>query len=171
MFTLKEQREAAYKAAAELVEQVKAGNEDAFKAAEAKMAEVKALDERIAAADAASERLKAIGGMRADATVADEARKEAPARTLGDHFIQSMKSAGVTLKAAQFAAPEFKAASDTQAVGSAYGPILTDVDPVFAMPNRRQLVIADLFAQGTVSGNAIQYPEFGAIEGGTGTVA
>ncbi|WP_315889651.1 hypothetical protein, partial [Streptomyces sp. P17] len=68
-------------------------------------------------------------------------------------------------------APELlfeKAATDTQTVGGAtgaYGPLVTDLDTNFVMPKRDRLVIADLLQSGTVSGSAIKYAVFGALEG------
>ena len=172
MTTLMDQREAAYKAAADLVEKVKAGDAEAIQAAEEKMAEVKAIDEKIAAASDAEQRLKSIGGMRRDSKPLDDQKGDAPAKSLGDHFVKSLKAAGVSLKTpGSFSAPLFKAATDTHAEGSAYGPLLTDVDRNFVLPARDRLVVADLFAAGNVSGNAITYPVFGALEGGTGMVA
>lgn len=105
----------------------------------------------------------------------EDAAPSAPkARSLGDHFVKglgqrSLKNPGT------ITVPEFKAATDTQAVGNtgltgAFGPLVTDVDTSFVTPNRQRLVIADLLASGSVSGNAITYPVFGALEGGTAFV-
>lgn len=98
------------------------------------------------------------------------------ARSLGEHFVKSMRTAGANLKATKFEASEFKAATDTQSTGDrdmsgAFGPLVTDVDRSFVLPKRERLVIADLLGSGTVSGNAITYPIFGALEGGTAVVA
>lgn len=168
MATLKEQRETAFKAAEALIEKVKAGEESAVAEAEAQMAKVKEYDGKIAAAAKSAELIKAIGeaGM---ATV--EARSTGGAKSLGEHFVKSLgdrslKSPGT------FVAPEFKAASDTQSTGArdltgAFGPLVTDIDRQFVLPKRERLVVADLLGSGTVSGNAITYPVFGALEGGT----
>lgn len=98
---------------------------------------------------------------------------EVGAKSLGDHFVKSLK--GRSLKTpGTIAVPEFKAAADTHAVGSnggAFGPLVTDIDRSFVLPRRERLVIADLLGAGTVSGNAITYPVFGALEGGTAAVA
>lgn len=91
------------------------------------------------------------------------------ATSLGDHFVKSL--GGRSLKTpGTIAIPEFKAATDTQAVGGntgAFGPLVTDIDRSFVLPKRERLVIADLLGSGTVSGNAITYPVYGALEGGT----
>lgn len=104
----------------------------------------------------------------------DEEQGDKPAKSLGDHFFKNLK--GRSLKTpGTIASPEFKAATDTHLIGNggltgAYGPLVTDVDRSFTLPNRPGPVIADLLGSGTVSGNAITYPVFGALEGGTGAV-
>lgn len=109
----------------------------------------------------------------------DEANavKAAPtARTIGEHYAVQLKAAGKSVldtKHAPFETTEFKAATDTQATGGAegaYKPLLTTVDAQAVMPYQRPLVVADLFAQGTMTGNAITYPVYGALEGGPDTV-
>ena len=77
-------------------------------------------------------------------------------------------------KGGLFSTPEFKAASDTQATGGAsgaYAPYLTQTDQNGVWPYERPLVIADLFASGTMSGTTIKYPVYGAFEGNATTVA
>ena len=171
---LKDQRKAAFDAAQALVEKVKAGDESAIADAEAKLAEVKSLDERLAAAAKGKALVDAIGGLAPD-EVTPEAPAVGGAKSLGEHFVKSL--GGASLKnPGTFAAPEFKAAADTQVTGSPrnltgpYGPLLTDIDTSFVLPKRERLVVADLMGSGTVSGNAITYPVFGALEGGTGWV-
>lgn len=105
---------------------------------------------------------------------ADDVRTDTVrAKSLGDHFAKSL--GGRSLKnPGTIAAPEFKAATDTQATGGAagaFGKLVTDIDTEFVHPVRQRLVIADLLGNGTVSGNAITYPVFGALEGGTAFVA
>lgn len=96
------------------------------------------------------------------------------AKSLGEHFVKGLGSR--SLKApGTIAVPEFKASTDTQSTGvrgmsGAFGPLVTDVDTTFVHAVRQRLVIADLLASGSVSGNAITYPVFGALEGGTGFV-
>lgn len=92
------------------------------------------------------------------------------AQSLGHHFVKSLN--GRSLKErGTIAAPEFKAATDDQRTdGGGFGPLLTDIDRSFVLPKRERLVVADLLASGTVSGNAITYPVFGPLEGGTAFV-
>lgn len=140
-----------------------------------KIAEIKALDAEIAAA-AASE---ALAGELAGFGTPEVEKPETggvKAKSLGDNFVQTLKSKGLSLKTpGTVAAPEIrlKAATDVQATGGntgAYGVLLTDVDKDFVFPKRERLVVADLLQGGTVGGNAITYPVYGALEGGTGMV-
>ena len=172
---LKAQRAAKYKAAMDIVSAAKAaGRElqsDEVSTVTGLVEEVKSLDGQIASADAASAAFDALAGF--DSTgIQDAQTKEAP--TLGDHFIATLKARNASLKTRGLtvAAPEFKAATDTQTTpASLVTPILTQVDRDFVFPYRRQPVVADLLNWGTLSGTAVTYPIFGALEGGTGVVA
>lgn len=108
----------------------------------------------------------------------EEARK---AKSLGDHWAMELQAKGYKSpkdvpSGMTFGARELvleKAATDTQTVGGsegAYGPLVTDIDRDFVMPKRDRLVVADMLQSGTVGGNAIKYPVYGALEGGTGYV-
>lgn len=175
MFTLKEQREAAYKAAEALRERIAGGDADAIKEAEEKVAFIRELDGKIAAQSKGAALLDQIGGMSGRESDGPARKNAGSPRTVGDHFIAEMKAAGRDLRSAgAFETAEFKAATDAHLVGTAgggYGPLVTEVDREPAWPKRRRLVIADLFGSGTMSGNAITYPVFAAMEGGTGEVA
>lgn len=124
---------------------------------------------------AVAEGERIVKGLAESADSVDEEQGDKPAKSLGDHFFKSLK--GRSLKTpGTIVAPEFKAATDTHFIGNgglsgAYGPLVTDVDRSFTLPNRPGPVIADLLGSGTVSGNAITYPVFGALEGGTGAVS
>jgi HK97 family phage major capsid protein len=100
--------------------------------------------------------------------------KESP-RSIGDHFV---KHAGARLReikgvtGASVAAPEFKAATDTQVTtGSGLTPVLTQIDRTIIQGVRPRLTVADLLGSGTLSGNAISYFVEGALEGAFTTVA
>lgn len=103
------------------------------------------------------------------------------ARTLGDHYLAELKAAGLTVGETKgFLTSDFKSAVDTHvagvgaaATGSTYAPIVTQVDQNGVWPYERPLVIADLLGSITLSGNAntVEYPVYGALEGGAGTVA
>ena len=70
-----------------------------------------------------------------------------------------------------------QAATDTHVAGTGtagtgYAPVVTQVDMDGVWPYERPLVVADLFGSVTLSGNAntVEYPVYGALEGGAGTV-
>lgn len=140
-----------------------------------KIAEIKALDVQIAAAEASEALAGELAGFGSPAPETGGS-KGYKAKSLGDHFIHTLKSRNGSLKdTGTIAADEIliKAATDTQVTGGtsgAYGLLVTDVDKNFVFPKRDRLVIADLLSDGTVSGNAITYPVFGALEGGTDMV-
>lgn len=165
-------RAAALKAAQDIINGAKAAERDLTtdeqSTVEAKFAEVEELDAKIKASadsDALMGRLESFG-------VGAAPSEDERAKSIGDHFVKHLD--GRSIKSmSQFATPEFKAATDTQVTGGhegAYGPLLTDVDRSFTLPFRRRLVVADLMGMGSVSGNAITYPVFGALEGSTAFV-
>ena len=160
---LKTQRAAKYKAAMELIAKQKSGTD--LTAAEVTeltglVDEVKSLDVRIKAADEANASFEALANL--DPVGAGVGTEQKSAATLGDHFVQHVKSRGSSLKTRglTIAAPEYeKAATDTQTTpGSMVTPVLTEVDRNFVMPYRQQPVIADLLSWGTISGTAITDP-------------
>ena len=172
---LKEMRAAALKAAQDIIKGAKAAERDLTsdeqETVEAKFAEIEQLDAKIKSAadsDALMGRMESFGGDGESAPGDDGGS----AKSIGDHFVKHLK--GRSIKSmSQFATPEFKAAEDTQVTGGntgAFGPLLTDVDRSFVLPFRRRLVVADLMGMGSVSGNAITYPVFGALEGSTAFV-
>lgn len=170
---LKAQRAAALKAAQDVIQKARGEGRDLTESeiaeVTAKHAEIEDCDRRIKSAEQSSSLIRQIEGFGGGADSVDDR----PAKSIGEHFVKSLGGRSIK-QAGRFEAPEFKAATDTQATGGntgAYGPLLTDIDRTFVMPQRQRLVVADLFQQGTVSGNAITYPVFpAAIEGGTGMV-
>lgn len=183
--TLKEKRAAALKAAKDVKASADAmGREltaDELAFIDAKLDEVDTLDKDLTQAAESKgrfDRLAALDPGHADNESGDDGATDGvKGRTVGDHFVSFMKSKGITsLKGrGTLEGPEFKAATDTIMVGAtgiagAYGPLLTDVDRSGVWPKRERLVVADLLASGTLSGNAITYPVYGALEGGTDTV-
>lgn len=135
-------------------------------------AEAKRLQERV-------DLFKGVNDLNAD-EVKPEAKTAPAAKTLGDLYAQEMKKAGLTVigtKAHPFASSEFKAATDTHVAGTGtagtgYAPVVTQIDMNGVWPYERPLVVADLFGSVTLSGNAntVEYPVYGALEGGAGTV-
>ena len=151
--------------------------QDEIKLVGEQIAEIKSIDLELKSA-AESEDLAAqlaAFGTPAPQSGGDAAPKP---KSLGGHFAMTLAKKGLSLKTpGTIAADELllsKAATDTQAVGGAagaFGPLVVDLDKDFVLPKQQRLVIADLLGTGSVTGNAIQYPIFGALEGGTGTVA
>jgi HK97 family phage major capsid protein len=178
-------RAAALKAAQELIDGAKAGQRDLTPDEEA---EVKAFHEEIQGYDAEIQRVNGqkslIDGI---AAMAQDGAKDGQgdrrqegvqsdaAKSIGEHFVKHAGKRLAEIKGtsgAAAAAPEFKAATDTQVTtGSALTPVLTQVDRTIIQGNRIRLTIADLLGQGTLSGNAISYFVEGALEGAFTTVA
>ena len=174
---LKAQRAAALKAAQDIIDGAKAAARDLTAdeqtTVEAKFAEVEELDVKIKAAeksDALMGRLTSFGAPEEDGR---EAGTEA--KSLGEHFIKSVgeRLAEVKSNGGRYSvsAPEYKAATDTQLVGTALAAATTDVDTNIVAGARRRLAIADLLGTGTLTGNAITYFVEGALEGDFTTVA
>lgn len=134
--------------------------------------EAKRLQERV-------DLFKGVNDLNVD-DVKPEAKTAHAAKTLGDLYAQELKKAGLTVigtKAHPFASSEFKVATDTHVAGTGtagtgYQPVVTQIDMNGVWPYERPLVVADLFGSVTLSGNAntVEYPVYGALEGGAGTV-
>lgn len=174
---LKQQREAALKAAREIAEKAKGESREmtAEEIAEVDQHLAKAddLEKQIKAADESQARMKRLAEITDPE--ADEAGSTTQAKSLGEHFVKTVGDRLVESKANggrfSVAAPEFKAATDTQLVGTTFNPALTQYDTNIVQGLRRRLQIADLLSQGTISGNAITYYVEGALEGDFTTVA
>ena len=170
-------RAAALKAAQDIINGAKAAARELTAeeqtTIEAKFAEIEELDAKIKAAERSEGLMRQIEGLGTADTTEDGEKSRAG--SIGAHFKAELGER--SLKAAArsgWSTTEFKAATDTQAVGTnggAFGPLVTDIDRSFVLPYQRPLVIADLMGDGTVSGNAITYPVFGALEGAMGFVA
>src|SRR5690348_12308877 len=150
---LKQQRAAALKAAQDIVAQAKADGRDLTDAeqveVEAKSAEVADLDKKIEAAAKSADLVARIGSIDPEAKATDDADQPS-AKSLGDHFV---KHAGDQLARAKgpdgqsrfsVSAPEFKANTDFQALGTVLAPAVTQVDTNIVQGFRRRLTIADL---------------------------
>lgn len=175
---LKQQREAALKAAREIAELAKSEGRNLTDE------ETKTVDEHLAKADELAVEIKKAdesqARMKRLAEIKDPEADAAPAladgaKTLGDHFVKSVGDRLSEVKGNggrwSVSAPEFKAATDTQLVGSVFDAVTTTVDTNIVPGNRRRLTVADLLGQGTLSGNAITYYVEGAMEGDYTTVA
>mgnify|MGYP003603946427 FL=1 len=173
--TPNQERAAAIKSAQDLVAKAQAESRD-FTADE--RAALKSFDQTI------EETAKVIEGAKESAALmakfsalgaADQGDREAAgAKSLGEHFVKSVGETGLSrvksISGTVVAAPEFKAAGDTQSTPGVLAPWLTEYDQTIVRAFRRP-VISDLLGSGTLSGNAITYLVEGAIEGGFTTVA
>lgn len=175
---LKAQRAAAIKAAQDLINEAKGAKRDLTAdeqaTVEAKFAEVEELDTKIKDAtesDALMDRMKSFGPVDEDR---DEV--EAGAKSLGEHFVKSVSKDELqrvkTVSGSVVAAPEFKAAGDTQGTPSTLAPWLTTYDRTVVRAFRRP-VVSDVLGTGTLGGNsnAVTYLVEGAVEGAFTTVA
>ncbi len=136
-------------------------------------AEIKKLREQAELFKGATEELDGLA-----ATSKPKAQAKA-ARSIGEHFVNEIKSAGISVHDAatrKFETSEFKAASDAQLTTDegadeiGYAPYLEQIDaPVYE--HQRQLVVADLFSQGSIEGNTLKYPVYGKLEGAPAATA
>lgn len=125
-----------------------------------------------------SDRIHLFKSVNDDLDKLGEQPKQAPmkAKTLGDLYVQELAAKGLTVletKTHPFQTSEFKAATDPQMVGGpdgAYGPYVTDIDQQGVWGTEYALTVASLFSAGSISGNSIKYPVYGALEGGAKTV-
>ncbi|QIG57676.1 major head protein [Arthrobacter phage Shoya] len=174
---LKEKRAAALKAAQEIIDGAKAATRDLTadekSTVEAKFAEVDGLDTQIKAAADSDAIMARLGSYGAPAGGDGDREAKGAAKSLGEHFVKSVGERLTELKGTRYSltAPEFKAATDTQLVGTALSAATTDVDTNIVSGVRRRLTVADLLGTGTLTGNAITYFIEGALEGDFTTVA
>jgi HK97 family phage major capsid protein len=183
--TIKEKRAAALASAKALVEAAKAGQRDLTADEQAEIKgytdEISRLDAQIKAAQESDGVIQGIAALAADGEKdgqdgdARDRGFERKQLSLGEHFVKHAAGRMKEIKGmsgASAAAPEFKAATDTQVTtGSALTPVLTQIDRTVIQGNRIRLTIADLLGAGTLSGNAISYFVEGALEGAFTTVA
>lgn len=172
---LKQQREASLKAARDIAESAKSESRemtaDEIAEVDQHLAKADDLAGQIKAADESQARMKRLAEIKdpeADVTTTVEAK------SLGEHFVKSVGERLVEAKGQgrfSVSAPEFKAAADTQLSPASASPVVTQVDTNIVTGVRRQLTVADLLDQGTLSGNAITYFIEGALEGDFTTVA
>jgi HK97 family phage major capsid protein len=171
---LRDQRNAAIKAARSILDGAKAENRDLTveeqEKVEATMAEVKDLDVKIKG----QELVKSVMSLGPGDEEEDGEQESKPAKTLGEHFARHVKADGFarlkTHSGFSVGTPEFKAPTDPQTVGAVYADQLTTVDTNVARAYRPGPVVADLLSSGTISGNAVSYFVEGAVEGDFATV-
>lgn len=174
----KEKLIALQKAMAAIVAGAKASNrdltDDEITDLEAKSTEAMDLKATIERQEKGAALIASITEVADDAEEAPGGGREDKPKSLGEHFVKTSGKELVekkSVKGASVSAPEFKAAGDTHVVGGVFGPVLTQVDRTIIQAPRPRLVMADLFSQGTLTGNAISYFVEGALEGAFTTVA
>ena len=171
---LKQQREAALKAARDIAEKAKGENRDLSPDEVAEvdqhLAKADDLEKQIKAADESQARMKRLAEIDPAKPEADD---EPDAKTLGEHFVKEAKAKLKGRQGSRFsvASTEFKASTDSQLSPSSLSPAVTQVDTNIVTGFRRRLTVADLLAQGTLTGSAITYFVEGALEGDFTTVA
>jgi HK97 family phage major capsid protein len=140
----------------------------------AKMTDVRALTIKIGEADASRQLFDQVMALGANGEHKTE--NESRAKTLGEHFVKHSAGALIAnrnVPGASCAAPEFKAATDTQVTGGpagTYGVALNQLDTSVLQGYRRQPVVADLLGSGLLTGQSITYFVEGAREGDFATV-
>src|SRR5690625_288209 len=175
----KAQRAAAIKAAQEII-----GKAEAEKRAltDEERTELKGHEQtiedctvQIKAAEEDEQLMKRLGSYGAP-DEGDKDREQGGAKSLGEHFVKHVGEEGLarvkTVTGSTVAAPEFKAADDTQATPGALAPWLTTYDRTIVRAFRRP-VVSDLLGQGTLGAgsNAVTYLVEGSVEGAFGAVA
>jgi HK97 family phage major capsid protein len=174
---LKQQREAALKAARDIAERAKEATRDltADEIAEVDQHLAKADDlaVQIKQAEKSADLIARIGAIAPGKEDADE-EPVAAAKSIGEHFVKSgmadrIKSAHQTGERFTIGAPEFKAATDptltsnTGGLAPQYGGVLET--------KYRQLTIADLLASGSLSQPSLTYWQQGTLTGDVASTA
>lgn len=166
---LKAMREAAQKELLAIKVKIDDGSatDEDFDLVEAKTAEIEGIDKKLASAARMEE------FMQAKAPEAEA--KAVTAKSLGEHFIRTSglkQKDSVRGTSFSLASAETKAATDTvvSPTGTELRETATDVDLAVVEAPRRASV-ADLFGQGSISGNTIRYFIEGVLEGGFEAVA
>lgn len=129
-------------------------------------AEIETVEAAIAEAEQKAGLLKLIGKK----SEKDDDAVEAPARSLGEHFVRHLKSNPVQ-KGQRFDVAA-KAYNDTLAVGTPASPqvpraLVTDIDKNIVSEVLPETFLRSLFGSETISGNALTYFVEGAIESNT----
>lgn len=162
---LKEMLKAKQKELNDLAEKINSGDQEAIEASKTLVDEIKSLEEKIKAAEAAAETLARIGSKEEED--GEKASGSVQANSLGEHFVQHLKKKGAGARF-DVVAPEYaKTYSDVQKTPSTSGvsAFATTYDRNVVEAARTPLVIRDLFGAETISGSTLVYLVEGAIEG------
>lgn len=165
---LKEQLVEKKSALKALEDRIKAGEEEAITEGEEIAQAINEIEASIEAAQRASELLAQIGPEETEEE--EETMEASKARTLGDHFVNYVKSAQHSNRF-DISAPAFKAATDTQTSPAGAVDFATTFDKNVVTAARTPLVIRDLFGAETISGSTLVYLVEGAIQGAPAVTA
>ena len=173
MASLKEKRAALVKQLEEKQGLLAAGKADGDTIAfvRSALAEVEGIDRQLDGMKQSDDLLAQIGQLNAKSGVQQVGGSDAiHAKSVGEYYVQSMQTAGFDVKSAiaHGYEVECKANTDTNVEGApsaGYTPYLTQTDTEPARPYQRPLVVADLFATGSITGTVLQYPVFDELEG------
>ena len=166
--TLKERFEAAKSALVEVKSAVEAGEKSADDLQNA-VTEFESVQAQMKAADEAE---KLISGLKKDITAPADNEKEekAMAKTLGENFVEAVKSVQIGKKF-NVIAPAFKAATDTQTSPAGAVDFATTFDKTVVEAARVPLVVRDLFGAENISGSTLVYLVEGAMQGAPAVTA
>lgn len=174
--SLKEKRGELLKQVAEYQARIKAGEtltDEETEAVQGILADIEGLDAQVKKMDEKKDVLSRLMTVEGD-TPADPA---APADSegeksgsVGQQAVEVIRKSG-GLAAIRGKEIHVKASTDTQAVGTGWQDMVTDVDRQPVMPWQRQLTIAGLMSTRIVQGSSIEYFLMSQMEGAVGAVA
>lgn len=165
--SLKEELKAKQDALVELKERIEAGEAEAITEGEKLQAEIEAKEAEIEIAEKKTALLNVIG-KKEEVKEMGEVKKAA---SLGVHYVEAVKAAGVIGKQFNIVAPEYvKENTDVQVTPEATGvsAYATTFDRNVVEAARTPLVVRDLFGSENISGSTLVYLVEGAIEGAPG---
>ena len=167
--TLKEQLAEAKSALAALKERIEANDAEAITEGEKLQEEIETKTAEIEQAEKKANLLNLIGKKESEDNTM-EVKKTAA--SLGEHFVEYVKSKGNVDKRFDLAAPVYvKAATDTQTSPAAAVDYATTFDRNVVTAARVPLVIRDLFGAESISGSTLVYLVEGAIQGAPAVTA
>ena len=167
--TLKEQLAEAKSALAALKERIEANDAEAITEGEKLQEKIETKTAEIQQAEKKANLLNLIGKKESEDNTM-EVKKTAV--SLGEHFVEYVKSKGNVDKRFDIAAPVYvKAATDTQTSPSAAVDYATTFDRNVVTAARVPLVIRDLFGAESISGSTLVYLVEGAMQGAPAVTA
>ena len=167
--TLKEELTAKKEALAALKEAIENNDAEAIAQGEQLQAEIETKSAEIEQAEKKAALLNVIGKEESED---DTMEVKKNAASLGEHFVEYVKSKGNTEKRFDIVAPAYiKAATDTQTSPAAAVDFATAFDRNVVTAARTPLVIRDLFGAETISGSTLVYLVEGALQGAPAVTA